>query len=76
MAHFAPKVIALRPIVEIVHNIDLKDAKFERPETAGVEALITGICARSKDDEERLERGAALFDDLLQFFSRKGRGRD
>lgn len=71
LTRFAPKVSALRPIVEIVHNIDLKDAKFERPESAGVEALITGICARSKDDEERLERGSAIFDDLLEFFSRR-----
>ncbi|HJU27701.1 MAG TPA: chromate resistance protein ChrB domain-containing protein [Candidatus Binataceae bacterium] len=72
MARFAPKA-ALRPIAEIVHNIDLKDDKFERPETAGVEAMITGICTRSKSDEERLERGSALFDDLLEFFSRRQR---
>jgi hypothetical protein len=71
MARFVPKASALRPIVEIVHNIDLKDAKFERPETAGVEALITGICVRSKSDEERLERGAAIFEDLFEFFSRR-----
>jgi hypothetical protein len=72
-SRFAPKASGLRPIVEIVHNIDLKDAKFERPETAGVEALITGICTRSKDDTERLERGSAMFDDLLEFFSRRSR---
>src|SRR5262249_33875221 len=47
MLRFALKATQLRPIVELVHNIDLKDAKFERPETAGVEALITGICTRS-----------------------------
>lgn len=73
MARFVPNTNALRPIVEIVHNIDLKDLKYERPETPGVEALITGICTRSKDDEERLERGSALFDDLLEFFSRRRR---
>jgi len=73
MARLAPKASGLRAIVEIVHNIDLKDAKFERPETAGVEALITGICTRSKDDVERLERGSVMFDDLLEFFSRRSR---
>ena len=73
MARLAPKASGLRPIVEIVHNIDLKDAKFERPETAGVEALITGICTRSKDDVERLERGSVMFDDLLEFFLRRSR---
>ena len=73
MARLAPNASGLCPIVEIVHNIDLKDAKFERPETAGVEALITGICTRSKDDVERLERGSVMFDDLLEFFSRRSR---
>ena len=73
MMRFAPNRSGLRPIVEIVHNIDLKDSKFERPETAGVEALITGTCTRSKDDEERLQRGSAIFDDLFEFFSRRGR---
>ena len=73
MARFTPKANGLRPIVEIVHNIDLKDAKFERPEAPGVEALITGICTSSKDDTERLERGSAMFDELLEYFSRRGR---
>jgi hypothetical protein len=71
MARFAVKENGLRPVTEIVHDIDLKDAKFERPETAGVEALITGICISSRDDKERLERGSALFDDLFGFFSRR-----
>jgi len=75
MSRFAPKASGLRPIVEIVHNIDVRDAKFERPETAGVEALITGICRRSKDDQERLQRGSALFDDLFEFFGGRGRVR-
>ena len=73
MMRFAPNRSVLRPIVEIVHNIDLKDSKFERPETAGVEALITGICTRSKDDAERLQRGSAIFDDLFEFFLRRSR---
>ena len=30
-------------IAEIVHDIDLKEAKFGRPETAGVDHLVTGI---------------------------------
>lgn len=73
MTRFAPKERGLLPVVEIVHNIDLKDAKFERPETAGVEALITGICSRVKDDDERLARGSEAFNDLFEFFSRRRR---
>jgi len=73
MARFAPNENGLRPVTEIVHDIDLKDAKFERPETAGVEALITGICSRVKDDDERLARGSEVFTDLFEFFSRRRR---
>ena len=33
----------LAALAEIIHDIDVKEAKFNRPETAGVEHLITGI---------------------------------
>lgn len=62
---------ALRPIAEIVHDIDLKDAKFERPEAAGIDRLVAGIAMAHKDDGARLERGAAVFDDLHEYFKRK-----
>lgn len=62
---------ALRPIAEIVHDMDLKDAKFDRPERAGVDRLLDGLAASEPDDEARLARGAALFGDLYQAFSRK-----
>lgn len=64
---------ALRPIAEIIHDIDLKDAKFGRPEAAGIERLIAGICAAHKDDDARLARGSAVFDDLYEAFSRLAR---
>jgi hypothetical protein len=62
---------ALRAIAEIVHDIDLKDAKFDRDEAPGVARLITGVATASRSDEERLERGGALFDDLYESFRRK-----
>ena len=34
------------PLAEIVHDIDLKDDKFGRPEAAGVKALVDGPCGR------------------------------
>ena len=64
---------ALRLIAEIVHDIDLKDGKFRREETAGVDRLIAGIAIAHRDDDERLRRGAALFDDLYESFKRKRR---
>jgi hypothetical protein len=62
----------LGPIAEIVHDIDLKDSKFAREETPGIDRLIAGIAMAHKDDETRLERGAAVFDDLYEYFRRKG----
>ncbi len=62
---------ALIPIAEIVHDIDLKDSKFGRPDTIGIERLIAGIAMTHKDDEARLERGCAVFNDLYEYFRRK-----
>ena len=62
---------ALSPIAEIVHDIDLKDSKFGRQETPGLDRLIAGIAMAHKDDETRLARGAAVFDDLYEYFKRK-----
>jgi hypothetical protein len=55
---------ALRAIAEIVHDVDVKDAKYGREEASGVGQVVAGIAAAHPDDEARLERGAALFDDL------------
>jgi hypothetical protein len=62
---------ALRAIGEMVHDIDLKDAKFGREETAGIAGLIGGIVLAHSDDEQRLARGAAVFEDLYRHFRSK-----
>ena len=53
---------ALRAIGEIVHDIDYKEPTFGRPETAGVERLLSGIARQHAEDTARLTLGAALFD--------------
>lgn len=63
---------ALLSIKEIIHNIDLKDEKFIRPETAGIHAIISGIAV--DDDEKRLQRGFVIMDALYEHFSRKKQG--
>jgi hypothetical protein len=62
---------ALQAIAEIVHDIDLKDAKFARQETAGMDHLIAGIAMAHKDDAARLERSSAVFDDLYEYLKKK-----
>jgi hypothetical protein len=62
---------ALRPIAEIVHDVDLKDGKFGRPDAAGFEHLVAGIALAHREDEERLARASAVLDDLYAWFKRK-----
>jgi hypothetical protein len=62
---------ALRAIAEIVHDIDIKDDRHQRPETAGVASLVAGIALTSADDDERLARASAAFDQLYEVFARK-----
>jgi hypothetical protein len=63
----------LRAIGEIVHDIDLKDSRFGRPETPGIAMLIAGLAMAHKSDEERLQRGMAVFDDLRTYFKTKAK---
>jgi len=60
---------ALAAVAEVVHDIDLKDAKFGRPETPGIELLLAGLARAEPDDARRLEHGAAFFDALYASFS-------
>ncbi|HEY7684681.1 MAG TPA: chromate resistance protein ChrB domain-containing protein [Gemmatimonadales bacterium] len=64
---------ALTAIGEIVHDIDFKDNRFDRPETAGIRMVIDGIARSHPDDAARLERGAAVLDDLYGQFRKSRR---
>jgi hypothetical protein len=75
VARFGLKDPALTAIAELVHDIDCKDGKFGRDETAGLERLISGIVRRHATDEARLERGAAVLEDLYEAFGGSGGSR-
>ncbi len=64
------KDAALTPLAQIVHEIDLKDGKYGRPETRGIERILAGISRPGSRDDERLDRGFALFDELYESFHR------
>lgn len=66
---------ALIAIGEIIHDIDLKDGKYGREETAGVRSLIAGIASAHDDDTERLEHGAILLDTLYSSFAGRQGGK-
>jgi hypothetical protein len=55
---------ALHTIAEIVHEIDLRDGRYARPETAGVDAVLEGWRSSKWSDAELESRGIALFEGL------------
>jgi hypothetical protein len=71
LRRFALEERALKRIGEIVHDIDLKDGRFDHAETAGLDHLIAGIALRHKDDEARLHDAGAAFEALYEYFKRK-----
>lgn len=65
---FGLKDKALQAVAEIVHDADLKDAKFGREEAKGVDAVIKGLAATIADDHALLAEGLVLFDALYANF--------
>lgn len=64
---------ALAALGEIIHDLDLRDDKFGREETAGVRSTIDGICTVARDDEQRIAAASPMLDGLHSHFSLKRR---
>jgi hypothetical protein len=62
---------ALRAIAEVVHDIDLKETKFDRSETPGIAVMVASIAMAHRDDEDRIARGAAVLEDLYVYYQKK-----
>jgi hypothetical protein len=71
-ARFALPDPGLIAIAEIVHDIDLKDEKFGRPEVDGIVAVLRGIREAASDDDARIQLATSVFDGLhAQFGGRR-----
>ncbi|MFH0727392.1 MAG: chromate resistance protein ChrB domain-containing protein [Pseudomonadota bacterium] len=66
-----PQDRALFAVAEVVHDIDLKDAKYGRSETDGFNALLTGMVVSHPDDFQRMQEGFRLFENLYAYFERQ-----
>jgi hypothetical protein len=62
----------LREIGEIVHDIDLKDNKFNRSEAAGLQSIIRGLADLLKNDRKLVQQCFPIFDGLYELFGRGG----
>ena len=57
---------AVTIIGQMVHDLDLKDAKYGRPEAVAVGGIVEGLRAMHADDHTLLEQGIAMFEALAR----------
>jgi hypothetical protein len=63
---------ALGEIAEVVHDVDLKDGKFNRLEAAGINLAVRGLASVVMDDRKLVRQAAVVFDGLYEYLGRKG----
>jgi len=61
----------LRDIAEIVHDADLMDEKYGRPESGGLDAVIRGMQLTLPDDDTLIRHTGVIFDGLYTYLSRE-----
>jgi hypothetical protein len=66
---FKLKEPGLFAIAEIVHEIDLRDGHYLRPETVGIDAILNGWLMAGLSDAELEAHGVALFEGLYAALS-------
>lgn len=62
---------ALQAVAEIVHEIDLRDGSYTRPETPGIDMVLKGWLLERLPDSELEAHGVALFEGLYAALSRR-----
>jgi hypothetical protein len=67
-ARFAVDDPAAAWIGRIVHDLDLREARYDEPEAAGVGTVVEGLRRAHPEDRELLERGIAFIESLAQGF--------
>jgi hypothetical protein len=60
----------LQTMGEVVHEIDLRDGRYARPETAGVDAILKGWLLARFEDAALEAHGTALFEGLYAALAR------
>ena len=60
---------ALVAIGEVIHDLDIGDSRFGRPETPGLGAILAGVCASTDDDLQRIAMASDALNQFYSFFS-------
>jgi hypothetical protein len=61
----------LREIAEIVHDADLMDEKYGRPESEGLDAIVRGMQLALPDDHTLAGHTGTLYDGLYAYLRRE-----
>jgi hypothetical protein len=64
----------LQALAEIVHEADLEDGRYARPEARGLDVAVRALLAAVPDDAAVLETGLALFQGLYLTLPESSRG--
>ncbi|MBL8135861.1 MAG: chromate resistance protein [Acidobacteria bacterium] len=64
---------AVARLAQLVHDLDLKDARFGAPDAGTVGTLIEGLQLTTADDDRLLERGMTIFESMYLAFARSAR---
>ena len=62
----------LREISEIVHDADLMDEKYGRPESEGLDAIVRGMQLSLPDDHTLIGHTDVLYEGLYAYLGRVG----
>ena len=56
-------------LAAIVHEADLEDDRYDAPEAPGLDVVLRGL-SMTRDDDQVIDHGAAIFDGLYAYFHR------
>ena len=63
--------LVLREIAEIIHDADLMDEKYGRPESEGLDAIVRGMQLALPNDQTLIDHTDVLYDGLYTYLSRE-----
>ena len=67
-ARFGVVDSAVQRIAQIVHDLDMKEARYDAPEAPAIAHLVEGLRSVYASDDELLEHGMVMFEALYRSF--------
>ena len=71
LKEYSLKDPVLIEIAEIIHDADLMDDKYGRPESEGLDVIIRGMQLHLRDDQKLVYHTDVIFDGLYAYLSRE-----